>query len=492
MFKGLTYKQIYAGLLDDMKKKKARGIESVKRAFEMAEKCHEGQFRKSGEPYVLHVVCVASILQKLNFDSDTICAALLHDVIEDCGVTVDEITEKFGSIVAGIVDAVSAIEAKDYVFDDDLFDDENNLKASVENKTFEKLLSMGMKNRLAFVIKFADRLHNLSTIEAFTRAKQLEKVKETERWILPLAKLIKSAYFYNNIKNQIFIIKNREELSNFFEASDLYYSLNSDSHKEVEEILRYNAEKVIKRYKYKTNKVAIVCEKNQEVHVCHDILSSVDIDGLEEIKLSHINKVPTINLYLNIWGKMDKKTCMDLLLNIFKENEVKDKLKITGCRMDNKFHVGYIIAKDNNRNKYKIAAMNMTDYTKFTNGSAFGTDIENIQTTEVTEVASEYINVYTKTGELIRMEKNSTVLDFAFRLHQDLGFSCKHAIINKSNTKQPLYTRLFDGDKIDLVLEIDEQTGEKKNIAKLRWLAYVKTDYAQKALIRYFEKQLAK
>ena len=136
--------------------------------------------------------------------------------------------------------------------------------------------------------------------------------------------------------------------------------------------------------------------------------------------------------------------------------------------------------------------MNVTDYTKFTNGSAFGTDIENIQTTEVTEVASEYINVYTKTGELVRMEKNSTVLDFAFRLHQDLGFSCKHAIINKSNTKQPLYTRLFDGDKIDLILETDDVTGEKKNIAKLRWLAYVKTDYAQKALIRYFEKQLAK
>ena len=490
MFKGLTYKQIYNKLIDDMKRKKSRGIESVKRAFEMAEKCHEGQFRKSGDPYVLHVVSVAYILERLNFDSDTICAALLHDVIEDCGVTVVEIKNQFGEIVADIVDAVSAIEAKDYVFDDDLFDDENNIKASVENKTFEKLLSMGMKNRLAFVIKFADRLHNLSTIETFPYAKQLEKVKETERWILPLAKLIKSAYFYNNIKNQIFIIKNRAALSNFFEASDLYYSLNDDSHKETEDLLKYNAEKVIKRYKYNTNKITIVREKNQEVHVCNDILSSVDIDGLEEIKLSHINKVATVNIYLNIWGKMNKKTCMDLLLNIFKENEIKDKLKITGVRIDTRFNVGYIIAKDNNRNKYKIAAMNVTDYTKFTNGSAFGTDIENIQTSEVTEVASEYINVYTKTGELIRMEKNSTVLDFAFRLHQDLGFSCKYALINKSNTKQPLYTRLFDGDKVELILETDDKTGEKINIAKIRWLAYVKTDYAQKALIRYFEKRV--
>ena len=490
MFKGLTYKEIYNKMLDDMKRKKQRGIESVKRAFELAENLHEGQKRKDGTPYVTHVVCVAYILEYLNFDSDTICGALLHDVIEDCGVTVDEIKEQFGEVVAGIVDAVSAIEAKDYVFDDDLYDDENNLKASVENKTFEKLLSMGMKNRQAFIIKFADRLHNLSTIESFPYAKQLEKVKETERWILPISKLIKSAYFYNNIKNQIFIIKNRSALKNFFEASELYYSLNKESHAETEELLKYNAEKVIKRYKYKTNKVAIVREKNQEVFVCNDILKSVDIDGLEEIKLSHINKVSTNNIYLTLWGKMDKKSCMDFLMNLFNENEVKNKLKIVGAITDNKFGIGYIIAKDANRNKYKITAMNVTDYTKYTNGSAFGTDIENIQTTELNEVVSEYINVYTRSGELVRMEKNSTVLDFAFRLHQDLGFSCKHATINNSSTQQPLYTRLFDGDKVNLVLEIDKETGEKKNIAKIRWLAYVKTDYAQKALIRYFEKQL--
>ena len=128
MFKGLSYKQIYNNMIDEMRRKKARGIESVKRAFEMAERCHDGQTRKDGQPYVIHVVSVAYILEKLNFDSDTICAALLHDVIEDCGVTVKEIEEQFGEVVANIVDAVSAIEAKDYVFDDDLFDDENNIK----------------------------------------------------------------------------------------------------------------------------------------------------------------------------------------------------------------------------------------------------------------------------------------------------------------------------------------------------------------------------
>ena len=490
MFENKTYEQIIDDLLSSMKKRKKRGIEPVKRAYEMAKSLHAGQTRKDGSPYIIHVVSVARILEQLNFDSDTICAALLHDVIEDCGATTQMIRENFGDVVAEIVDAVSAIETKDYVFDDDLFDDENNIKASVENKTFEKLLSMGVKNRLAFIIKLADRLHNLSTIDPFPYAKQLEKVKETERWILPLAKLIKSSYFYNNLKNQIFIIKNRANLQNFFEAMNLYYKLNERPHNEAKEILEYNFDTIIKRFKYKTQKVRIVEERNLPIFVCDDILKTVKIDDYTDIKLSHMNKVPTINFYACVSGKMNKKECMDLLLRLLNENQVKEKFKIIGARFEKRFNIGYIIIMDSYRNRYKITAMNVSDYTKYTNGSTFGTDIENLQTTELNEVASEYINVYTKSGELVRIEKNATVLDFAFKLHQDLGFSCKYALINNSPTKQPLYTKLFDGDKINLILEEDEKTHEKINVAKIRWLAYVKTDYAQNALIRYFEKKI--
>ena len=171
-------------------------------------------------------------------------------------------------------------------------------------------------------------------------------------------------------------------------------------------------------------------------------------------------------------------------------NKIKENFKIIGLKVDQRFGVSYLIIKDKYRNRDRITAMSVTDYTILTNGSLFGTDIENIQTKEITEVASEYINVYTRSGESMRIEKNATVLDFAFKLHQDLGFSCKYALINKSATKQPLYTKLFDGDMISLICEQDENTGEKKNIAKLRWLAYVKTDYAQKVLIRYFEKHI--
>jgi len=491
MFNNLTYEEIYERIISEMKQKKSRGVSDVKKAYEKAVKLHAGQKRKDGQPYVVHVVSVAYILERLNFDSDTICAALLHDVIEDCGETKESIKQEFGDVVAEVVDAVSAIEEKDYIFDDDLFEDENNLKASVENKTYEKLLSMGMNNRLAFIIKLADRLHNLSTIGPFNYAKQLEKIKETERWILPLAKLLKSSYFYNNIKNQIFIIKNKKRLENYFDARNQYFSLNEPKQLEVVELLKNSTNHLLQRTKSKYSLLNFVEERRQDNLICDDILKTVKIDGLEEIKLSHLNKVSTRTLYICLTGKISKQESMEFLLRLLNENKVKEEIKIIGAKVDKKFNVGYIIIKDKNRNRYRISAMSATDYAIFTNGSSFATDIENIQTTELNQVVSEYINVYTRSGELMRIEKNSTVLDFAFRLHQDLGFSCKYALINNSQTKQPLYTKLFDGDKISLILETDEETGEKKNIAKLRWLAYVKTDYAQKVLIRYFEKKIS-
>ncbi|MBQ9790724.1 MAG: HD domain-containing protein [Clostridia bacterium] len=490
MFKNMTYTDIYQSIITEMKAKKSQGVDSVRRAFELAERAHSGQTRKDGQPYVIHVVSVAYILERLNFDSDTICAALLHDVIEDCGITVDELREQFGDIVAGVVDAVSAIEEKDYTFDDDLFDDENNLKASIDNKTYEKLLSMGIKNRLAFIIKLADRLHNLSTIETFSYAKQLEKVKETERWILPIANLIQSEYFYRNIKNLIFSIKNKQKLKNYFEAKEIYYKQNETRQAETKEQLSLGVEALLKRLKKQNLKANIVSEMRQDYLICNDILKNVDISEVRDIKLSHFNKVSTMNLYLCFSGKISQKECMEILIRLLNENKIKENIKIIGFKVDKRFGVPFLIVKDKSRNRYRITAMTTADYTIFTNGSLFGADIENIQTKEITEVASEYINVYTRSGELMRIEKNATVLDFAFKLHQDLGFSCKYALINKSNTKQPLYTKLIEGDMVSLICEQDEETGEKKNIAKIRWLAYVKTEYAQRFLIRYFEKQL--
>ena len=102
------------------------------------------------------------------------------------------------------------------------------------------------------------------------------------------------------------------------------------------------------------------------------------------------------------------------------------------------------------------------------------------------DISGKYIKVRTRSNETVEMPENSTVLDFAFRIHKDFGFSVKHAFLNDAPTKSPIYTKLSDGDKVSLAIEKDSD-GNCKNISQIRWIMYAKTELAQKALVRYFE-----
>ena len=104
-------------------------------------------------------------------------------------------------------------------------------------------------------------------------------------------------------------------------------------------------------------------------------------------------------------------------------------------------------------------------------------------------LSSRYIKVRTRSGEVKFLPENSTVLDFAFKIHNDLGFGFKYAVVNDSKTKQPPFVKLNDGDKVEIIVDRDEK-GKVKNNAQLKWLAYVNTELAKKSLIKYFEKIL--
>ena len=193
-------------------------LELLNRVYKTAKRLHDGQFRKDGTPYITHPVEVALILANLDFNVDVVCAGLLHDVVEDCGYTLQEIKDNFNDNIAQMVDCVSAIDKTKYKFDEnDLFEDINFVKSSAEEQTFKKLIAIGKKNPMGFAIKFADRLHNLRTIESFDYSKQLEKVRESERWIIPIAEKLNSEHFYRELKNECFKIVNRYSAKTFLE-----------------------------------------------------------------------------------------------------------------------------------------------------------------------------------------------------------------------------------------------------------------------------------
>lgn len=480
----IDYKKEFDEIVEDLTKNNSTGILNVVNAFNLAEKLHDGQMRKDGEKYITHPVAVAKILAELDFDSDMIAAGLLHDVVEDCGYTVTEIRENFNDKVASIVDAVTAIEENEASIKD-IFYDENFKKDSLDDQTFNKLISFGKQNKLAFYIKFADRLHNLRTINIFSEYKQVEKVKETQKWIIPLAYLLKSKYFYDNLKNECFRILNKDLYAELNERYEMYYESCKTRVEELCEDLSYKVSNYFSKKQYPFNKV--LTERDTLYSLCERMKKTLEINSIKHIKRNSFNRMPTIKIFLLFNGKTEN--LFNLAYEVFEKNVLDDELKIIGYEKNDRYRLHYLIVEDHSGIKYRLTAMTTEQYLLVRNGTIESSEIDLIDEGTIGDIARRYIMVRTRSGEEIRLPENSTVLDFAFKVHNDLGLSCKYALINNSPTPKAPYTRLAEGDKVVVYNEIDNKTGLLKPVAEIRWFAYVNTEHAKKVLIKYFEKK---
>ena len=151
-------------------------ISMIEKAYKVAYSAHEGQKRKSGEPYIIHPLCVAIILADLELDKETIEAALLHDVVEDTVMTLDELTKEFGSEVALLVDGVTKLTQLSWSKD----------KTEIQAENLRKMFLAMAKDIRVILIKLADRLHNMRTLQYQSPAKQKEKARETMDIYSPL------------------------------------------------------------------------------------------------------------------------------------------------------------------------------------------------------------------------------------------------------------------------------------------------------------------
>ena len=420
-------------------------VEIIKKAYEKAKDLHKNQKRKDGTPYISHPVEVALILAKLDFDQNVIAGALLHDTIEDCGYTRKEMIADFNETVFKLVDCVSAIDKTKYVFDkENLYEDPEFVKSSAEEQTFKKLITLGKENPCGFAIKFADRLHNLRTIAIFEYSKQLEKVRETEKWVLPIARALKSEYFYRAIKNECFKIENQQIIKPFLEHYTIYHNSNQ---KNIEDLTR--------------------------------LYKKVD---LSKISQGQILKVANYNIFMLYQGVSHKKAITEVI-NLL---QLKTNLKIIDTKIGGFTGKMYMVVEDEFKNKYNIYVLTENEYTIVKVGTADGRNLDRIDEENINELDVDLIKVKTRSGEVKYIAKGSTVLDFAFKIHRDIGFSFKYAIVNDSKTKLPPYTKLNEGDKVEIITEKDEN-GNAKNNAQLKWLAYVNTELAKRVLIKYFE-----
>lgn len=198
--------QLYEELIRSIRKyHPSTDISMIKKAYQTASKAHEGQKRKSGEPYIIHPLCVAIILADLELDKETIVAGLLHDVVEDTVMTTEDLTREFGSEVALLVDGVTKLGQLNYSAD----------KVEVQAENLRKMFLAMAKDIRVILVKLADRLHNMRTAQYWSAPKQKEKARETMDIYAPIAQRLG----ISKIKIEL------DDLSLKYLEPDAYYDL---------------------------------------------------------------------------------------------------------------------------------------------------------------------------------------------------------------------------------------------------------------------------
>lgn len=475
--------KIYNDLIQSLEQKHLLNIDLVVKAYNIASSLHKTQKRKDGSPYIIHPLGVAKILEELDFNADIIASALLHDVVEDCGYTIEQIRENLNANVAQIVDAVTSIKNNN--------PEVEFSKLDAENKTYQKLLSIGKSNRYAFFIKFADRLNNLRTIECFKQYKQIEKVKETDKWLIPILKLFKATYFFENIDNQCFMIINKGLIDDFLFRYDKFNRLNQSNFDFTKNFISDNLHHFIYKKKNKINLRKVLMEDITQKKLYQRLMKSVYFENLRNFRTHQFTATAFKKIFLIFDEDDDKKEIMSCVFEFFTQQQVQKNVKIIDFAKDEDFGYESLVIMDNCKNKYELYIFDEKEFVEYHNGTIDGAEIDNIDENS-TKVDYNYIQVFTRSGEKIYLPEGSTVLDFAFKIHNDLGFSCLYANLNDSPQKTPIYAKLTNNDKVNLVLKVDEETGHKQNIAEIRWLTYVQTEYAKKNLAKYFENKYEK
>ena len=474
----MGYEEDFEDLIKALERKKYIDIGLVTRAYEYAKSLHEGQTRKSGEPYISHPIAVAKILADLNFDESVIAAGLLHDVIEDCSCTLDDLKEHFNIKVAHLVDSVTAFQQEKKDRSPEFY------KFLLEEKNYNKLYSGAMTDKLALYVKFADRLHNLSTIGIFPRYKQLEKVKETEKYLIPILANIKANTLFYRIKNECYKILEPEKYGKVESRLNIFLEKTKQHFEKLFSEFELNLNNSAIKKILGNTRLVIKTIKPYEI-VSHQI-SKLTIDA-SQVKEFMFNDFVTHKIFIITKNNTPIENKHELLFKLFSSANWFSAFKMMGFLKEEKMNENPIIIMDQLGHRFAIFLHNEKEHFQYDNGLVDGIEIPYDEELKQFEISENYIKVKTNTGEEILMPEHSTVLDFAFKIHNDLGFSCLGAYLNHSPNKVPINTVLNNGDRVNLIVERDELTGACVYVAKIRWLSFVNTEHAKKKLSKYFE-----
>ena len=456
-------------------------VPMVKKAYEYADILHQGQVRQSGEPYITHPLNVAYILAELHADQDTLCAGLLHDTLEDTKATKEEITRDFNSEVAKLVDGVTKISKMPF-----------STKKEINNANTRKIITSVMEDVRIIIIKLADRLHNMRTLEFKSEFKQKENSLETLNIFVPFAYYI-GAY---RIKSELEDISLRYlNLDKYKEIEDIKNNIEIDSKNCLKEMVQtigglLECENIPYEIKVRTKNIYGIYKRLEEGHKItdiHDLLSlKVMVDRIKNCYITlgmiHSQYNPINNKFKDYIYNPKTNMYRSLHTTVFGPDERLVQTQIRTFDMD------------------KVASFGLTTYWEIRKGEARGemqqelsekfqfykslkqidtmfSDNEEFVNQVKEELFNDKIYIYTPRGEIKELPKGSTVIDFAYSIHTAIGNSMVGAIVNDEEVS--MNYQLKNKDRVKIL------TNELLGGPKEEWLNYVKTTKARRKIKEY-------
>lgn len=486
-------KVTFEEVMEEVKKYifKEENIDLITRAYLCAQKHHEGQFRKSGEPYMVHCLNVAYILAQLRTGPKTIAAGFLHDVVEDCDMTCEEMSELFGSEVTSLVESVTKIGNLK-------FKDEKEYLASNHRKIF---IAMAKDVRV-ILIKLSDRLHNMRTLQYMKEEKQRKIAQETLDVYAPIAHRLGISEIKNELEDLCFQYLNKEK---YYEIARLVEKRKTERDAQVQAMIAEISElldrqnikyRIFGRSKHLYSIYKKMIKKNKRFEEILDLLAIRIITDSEtacyEI-LGYIHAtyrpipgrfkdyiaMPKVNMYQSLHS-----TILAEGGNIFEvqiRTEAMDEIAEQGVAA----HWRY---KENSNYNSVAQQKEIEEQLHWFKDFSVMSDEVNDDAMEFMNTLQKDIfeaNVYVLSpkGRVISLPNGATPIDFAYRIHTEIGHHTVGATINGAIV--PLNTILKTGDVVDI------RTSNQSNGPSEDWIKIVKSNHARNKIRAFFREQEA-
>jgi len=453
---------------------------TIQNALALAKEAHQEQFRKSGEPYIIHPILVATITAVISKDETMIAAALLHDVVEDTETTIEEIREGFGKDIAFLVEGLTKIEV---IRDEELIPSSSNQRLISSALTFRKMLLSSIKDVRVLVVKLCDRLHNMITLDALSKDKQLRISEETMVVYAPIAHRLGISKLKNHLEDLSFYYIYPDayrEIDTYIVGNrqNLQLKLNTFVQK-IEDLMIQNGFKedqfeVFGRVKHYYSMYQKMQRKGIGIDEILDLIAirvliKEDLECYKVLGILHINFKPIISRFKDYITLPKENGYSTIHTTLFDDDGIVEaQIRTFEMHRVAEFGIAAHWRYKSGGTGKRVVNLEWLESLQYQNES-----IEEFYALAKGDLYTDDISVFSPHGDHYTLPRGSVALDFAYLVHSEIGDKAVAALVNKQRVS--LLTALKNGDIIRILTKEDAQV-------HCSWIDTVKTSKAKEGI----------